>query len=58
MEEELIRGPFLARRRLLEMSAGYSLSLLFFGHIACGILVPWLGIKPKPPALEAQSLNH
>ena len=25
---------------------------------ACGMLVPWLGIKPAPPALEAQSLNH
>ena len=27
-------------------------------HLACGILVPWPGIKPTPPALEAQSLNH
>ena len=26
--------------------------------VACGILVPWTGIKPAPPALEAQSLNH
>ena len=25
---------------------------------ACGILVPHLGIKPVPPALEAWSLNH
>ena len=25
---------------------------------ACGILVPQPGIKPAPPALEAQSLNH
>ena len=24
----------------------------------CGILVPQLGIKPEPPALEAWSLNH
>ena len=23
-----------------------------------GILVPQTGIEPKPPALEAQSLNH
>ena len=29
----------------------------FFGHKACGILAPWLGIKPVPPALEG-SLNH
>ena len=27
-------------------------------HMACGILVPWLGIEPAPPALEAWSLNH
>ena len=25
---------------------------------ACEILVPQKGIKPMPPALEAQSLNH
>ena len=27
-------------------------------HMACGILVPRLGIKPTPPAMEAQCLNH
>ena len=26
--------------------------------MACGILVPWPGIEPVPPALEAWSLNH
>ena len=26
--------------------------------MACGILVPQTGIKPAPPALEAQSLDH
>ena len=30
----------------------------FFGWEACGILAPWPGIKPAPPALEVQSLNH
>ena len=31
----------------------------FWPHgAACGILVPRPGIKPVPPALEAQSLNH
>ena len=25
---------------------------------ACGILVPQLGIKPMPPAVEAQGLSH
>ena len=27
-------------------------------HTACGIPVPRPGIKPVPPAVEAQSLNH
>ena len=26
--------------------------------VACGVFVPWPGIKPVSPALEAQSLNH
>ena len=26
--------------------------------MACRILVPRRGIKPVPPAVEAQSLNH
>ena len=30
----------------------------FFGCEAYGILVPWLGIKPSPPVLKVQSLNH
>ena len=40
-----------------------SLSLFYFfyflvTHVACGTLVPQLGIESKPPALEAQSPNH
>ena len=27
-------------------------------HLACRILVPWAGIEPSPPAVEAQSPNH
>ena len=27
-------------------------------HVAHGILVPWPGIQPTPPALRAQNLNH
>ena len=27
-------------------------------HAACGILVPWPGIEPRPPASGAQSLDH
>ena len=31
----------------------------FFGcTVASGILVPWPGIEPVPPALEAPNLNH
>ena len=26
----------------------------FFGGEACGILAPWPGIKPAPPALEGE----
>ena len=33
---------------------------LFFGRTPqhTGILVPWTGIEPGPPAVEAWSLNH
>ena len=26
--------------------------------MACGVLVPWPGIEPMSPAMEAWSLNH
>ena len=29
----------------------------FFGYKACGILAPWLGIRPAPPALEGKVLT-
>ena len=29
----------------------------FWPPVACGILVPWLGIKPTPPALESKVLT-
>ena len=29
----------------------------FFGHEACGILAPWPGIEPSPPALEGKVLT-
>ena len=29
----------------------------FFGHEACGILVPQPGVKPTPPALEGEVLT-
>ena len=34
------------------------LFIFTFWHVACGILVPWPGIEPMPPALGAQNLNH
>ena len=34
------------------------LFFLFFGPIACGILVPQPRIEPTPPALEVWSINH
>ena len=38
---------------------GYLFYLFFWSCcVACGILVPQPGIKPVPPALEAQSVNH
>ena len=29
----------------------------FFGHEACGILVPWPGVEPMPSALEGKVLT-
>ena len=34
------------------------LLLSSLSYLACGILVPQPWIKPMPPTLEAQSLNH
>ena len=36
----------------------WCLFLFLLHRAACGILVPWPGIKPMPPAVEARSLNH
>ena len=37
----------------------YSRDFSFFGRaVACGILVPQLGVQPVPPAAEARSPNH
>ena len=32
--------------------------ILWLCHVACGILVPWPGIEPRPSAVKAQSPNH
>ena len=38
----------------------YSYLFIYFfpHHMACGIFIPWPGIKPVSLALEARSLNH
>jgi len=43
-----------------EMRPGLFFSFLTFcpRYIASGIFVPWPGIEPMPPALEARSLSH
>ena len=33
-------------------------SMLFFGRKAYGMLVPWPGIQPLSPAVEARNANH
>ena len=41
------------------MGWSFCLFLIFWPHhAACGILVPWPGIEPAPPAVEAWSLNY
>ena len=35
-----------------------SVFFFFLHHTACGILLPWPGIEPVPPAWEVWSLNH
>lgn len=37
------------------MTVGKELFSLFFLAMVCGILVLWPEIKPRPPAVEAQS---
>ena len=32
-------------------------SVGFFGHMPCGILVPWPGMEPIPPTLEGEVLT-
>ena len=42
----------------VSLSLSFSLFFFFFGHAACGILVPQPGIEPAPPAVEAWSSNY
>ena len=51
-------GPFYVAS--LVPSLIWSRSFFFFWPrcTACGILIPWPGIEPRPPAVEARSPNH
>ena len=44
--------------RVLVFPCFFFSKYLIFGHMACGILVPWPGIESSSPALEAGCLNH
>ena len=49
------------KKNFLPLFLSLSFFFNYWGHTACGILVPRSGIEPLPPALEAQSLqslNH
>ena len=51
---------FVVSRYTEVFSARVFTSILFFwpSHMACGILVPWPGIKHVPPALEGWSVIY
>ena len=50
------------RRKCVGRETDYGLhasgSCFWPHHVACRILVPQLGIKPAPSAVEVQILNH
>ena len=50
----------LLERLVFFLSVFYFLIFFLFWpcHVACGILVPWPGIEPGPPAVEVWSPNH
>ena len=56
--------PFLSKASehhlLLRQHMLFKVFYFYFSAIPCSIwfLVPWLGIKPVPPAVERWSLNH
>ena len=51
-----VENLFILFKNYLEKSVIKCISSLC--HTACGILVLWPRIKPRPPALETWSLNH
>ena len=50
-------GPFFFKSLLNLLQYYFCFMFWFFGHEACGILAPWLGIEPTPPALEGEVLT-
>ena len=58
MYKLFVKPSFLDNIYFIFYNFFYLFIYLWPRHAACGILVPWPGIKPVPPALEAQSLNH
>ena len=56
LEEEAKGLPFILRLYNIEK---ISIGFAFQPHcVACGILVPWPGIKPGAPAMRILTLNH
>ena len=49
-------GPFLKSLYWVCYSTASVLCFVFFGPEACGIIAPWPGIKPEPPALKGEVL--
>ena len=54
----LIIDPLILNTSLgVELEANSFFFFFWSSHGVCGILVPWPGIEPVPPAVEVQSLN-
>ena len=53
--DRIMHGPWTAWPGHQHLKAEKQIHWFFF---SCGILVPWPGIEPAPPALDTQSLNH
>ena len=48
---------FFKKSSLNLLQYGFCFIFWFFGRQACGILAPWPGIEPAPPALEGEVLT-
>ena len=50
-------GPFFLKSLLNLLQYYFCFMFCLFGPKACGILAPWPGIEPTPPALEGEVLT-